>query len=94
LQPFNFVGNLARTKERLVNKLIPRSENLGNLRREWPANNPIGNRHLEKNVALDAWNCLVTNLSGESWAGINVDLLFGFTARTFHRHHNIAFVGH
>ncbi len=31
-------------------------------------------------AALDASNRLVTDLCGESWSGINVDLLFGFTA--------------
>jgi hypothetical protein len=49
------------------------------LHRERSTNNPIGNRHLEMNVALDAWNRLVTDLWGECWSGINVDLLFGFT---------------
>jgi hypothetical protein len=64
------------------------------LGRERPANNPIGNRYLEMNVTLDAWNRLVTDLWGKSGTSINVDLLFGFAARAFHSHHNIAFVGH
>ena len=67
---------------------------VANLRRKRPANNPIGKRHLEMNVALDARHRLVADLWGESWSGINVNLLFGFAARAFHSHHNIAFVGH
>jgi hypothetical protein len=45
-------------------------------------------------AALDASNSLVTDLWGKSWSGINVNLLFGFAARAFHSHHDIAFVGH
>jgi hypothetical protein len=61
-------------------QMVGVSSGAAELSRERPANNPIGNRHLEMDVALDAWNRLVTDLWGESWSGIDVDLLFGLTA--------------
>jgi hypothetical protein len=63
------------------------------LRRKRPANNPIGDRYLEMSVAPDASNRLVAHLC-ESGTGSNVNLLLSFTARAFHRHHNIVLVGH
>ena len=65
-----------------------------NLRRERPTNNSIGHRHVELIVALEARNRLVADLWGESGSGINVNLLLGFTARTFHSHHNVSFACH
>ena len=70
--------------------LLPRRREL---HREWPANNPIGYQYLEIIVAFDALNRLATTLSDSSKSS-NMNLLFSFTGRAFHRHHNIAFVGH
>ena len=51
-----------------------------NLRREWSAHNLIGDCYLEMIVALNARNCLVTDLWGKSGTSVNVDVLFGFAA--------------
>jgi hypothetical protein len=64
------------------------------LRWKRPANNPIRESYLEMIAALDASNRLVTDLWGKSGTSVNVDLLFGFAARAFHSHHDVAFVGH
>ena len=58
-----------------------------------PDNNPKRDRYLEMIVAVDAWNRLVPHLCAFS-AGGNMNLLLGFTALAFHRHHDIVLVGH
>ena len=63
------------------------------LRRERSANNPIGYRYVDMIAARDALNRPVVNLY-ESSTGRNMNLLLGFAGWAFHRHHNIAFVGH
>jgi transcriptional regulator with XRE-family HTH domain len=63
------------------------------LHREWAAYNPIRDRNLEMIVAVDALNRLVPHLCAVS-AGGNTNLLFDFTVSAFHRHHDIALVGH
>ena len=60
---------------------------------EWTAYNPIRDRYLEMIVAVDALNRLVPHLCAVS-AGGNMNLLLGFTALAFHRHHDETLVGH
>jgi hypothetical protein len=43
--------------------------------------------------ATDAWNRLVARLCAAS-AGDNMNVLLGFIFLAFHRHHDIALVGH
>jgi hypothetical protein len=50
------------------------------LRRERPANNPIGDSYLELHLAFDPLNPLVPDLWRESGTGVDVDLLLGLTA--------------
>jgi hypothetical protein len=66
---------------------------VANLRRERPANNPIGDGCFEMIVAIDAWNRLIAHLCAANTGG-HMNLLFGFTAWAFHRHYNIVLVGH
>jgi hypothetical protein len=61
--------------------------------RERPTNNFIGDRYLEIDVAIEAWNRLIAHLCAANTGG-NMNLLFGFTAWAFHRHYNIVLVGH
>ncbi len=63
------------------------------LRRERAAYNPVRDRYLEMIVAVDALNRLVPHLCAVSASG-NMNLLLGFTALAFHRHHDIPLVGH
>ena len=64
------------------------------LRGERPAYNLIGDHHFETPLTPEAFNRLADHLSDDSSAGADMNLLLGFTEFAFHRHHDIALVGH
>jgi hypothetical protein len=73
---------------------IPPRKAITSLRREWPTNNLIRESYLERIVALNALNRLMTYICVVAAADSNVDLLFRGAARAFHRHCNIVRVRH
>ena len=66
---------------------------IANLRRERPAYNLIGKQHVEILLAVDTPDHLTAHLCAASTAG-KMNLLLGLAVLAFHRHNNIAFVGH
>jgi hypothetical protein len=66
---------------------------IAKLRGERPAYNPIGKRYPEMIVAVETLNRLIAHHCG-SVMDSNMDLLLGFAAWAFHRHHNVVIVSH
>jgi hypothetical protein len=64
------------------------------LRGERPAYNLIGHHHFETPLTPEAFNRLADHLSDDFSADADMNLLLGFAEFAFHRHHDIALVGH
>jgi hypothetical protein len=69
--------------------VFPPGASHSKLRRERPANNPVGDHYFEIFFAVDTWNRVTDHLSDSS-KDTNMNLLFSLTVLTFNRHHDIS----